>query len=118
MPNIDKAVHLLQPGETAVAVFTDGTYLHINADGSGTSGKWKMDAERTASRVIIYKKNGRGRNRTNEIYLARFHGSKSSDEEGRRTILFSGATLAGVTEEKWTVFSGHGSSNPAQDIKG
>ncbi len=72
-----------------------------------------MGAERTASRVIIYKKNGRGRNRTNEIYLARFDGSEASDEEERRTISFSGATLTGVTEENWRIFA-DANANPVR----
>lgn len=55
MPIFDSITQLLEPGETALCLFTDGRLLTFNEDGSASSGDWKLDPARSTKRAIVYK---------------------------------------------------------------
>lgn len=47
------ARQILQPGEKALLIRTDGRNLAIS-DGDGTSGNWKLSPTRQVDTVLIY----------------------------------------------------------------
>ena len=57
--NIIKAISVLEPGESAVVVFTRGINLKRDADGNGSSGSWKLNPRDLlrVTRIIIYDRN-------------------------------------------------------------
>jgi hypothetical protein len=57
---LDRARDLLDPGETALALFTrlpPGTpddLFHSGSDGSDRTGNWAINSNHTADKVIVY----------------------------------------------------------------
>ena len=101
-----KAQSLLEAGQTAVAVFTKGSNLNLNADGTGTTGDWKVRGDLDVDKVIIYHRRDQD---SNEIYLADFDGVTEAGE-GRRTIHFVNAMLKDSTGKSWKEFAATGQS--------
>lgn len=115
----DEIIHasdLLQSGESAVAVTTDGTHLVIEADGSGETGNWKADNDRRPRKVIIYRTAAPGLDYAAEVYVADFSRWRPSSEEGRSIIDFRNAERVGVTSEAWKAFAS-ASQNPVRYIE-
>ncbi len=110
MPNIERASNLLDPGKFAIVLFTEGQYLTINSDGSGESGKWKMDPDRHFDKVIIYGVTERTP-REAAIYVADYVSTAPSPDRGRFVIRFRGGRQVGTTRRNWKEFAG-GSTNP------
>lgn len=106
------AQSLLKAGQTAVAVFTRGRNLNLNADGTGTTGNWKVRGDLDVDKVIIYHRRDQY---SNEIYLADFDGVTEAGE-GRRTIHFVNASLKDSTEKTWSEFA-EASQNPVKYIQ-
>ena len=101
MRSLHHATDLLQPGETALVVFTDGRHFLQYQDGSGQSGNWKVDPNRRVDRVIVYMRVAW----RNEIYLAHHAGTTLSPEPGRRIVQLKGFEAAGATPENWRDFA-------------
>ena len=102
--NITHALDLLDPGESAIALRTDGRYLKIrNPDGSGSSGNWKISATRPANKVIIYLQlqNQVGA----DIYVANYVDTVGSPDPPRRILYFQDAELIGSTDRNWKTFA-------------
>ena len=110
MPNIEKAVHLLQPGEKAFAVFTEGDRFEKNdADKMGSTGNWGVSVKRakTLTHVIVYV---RVSNDENKIYKGRYTGLEESGEGNLYRILMSEIELAGYTDKNWHEFANTGTN--------
>ncbi len=98
-----KARDLLKKGETAIIFFTRGKHVHINPDGTGTTGYWRLNPKRKVKRVIIYKRESTTSD--NEVYVADHAGFSTPDDEGRYTILLRNMKHVGVTRKNWTEFT-------------
>lgn len=115
----DEILHasdLLQEGESAVAVTTDGTHLVIEPDGAGETGNWKADSDRRPRKVIIYRAVAPGLDYAAEVYLADFSRWRPSNEDGRFIIDFLNAKRVGVTSEGWKAFAS-ASQNPVRYLE-
>jgi hypothetical protein len=116
MDLIDKASDLLNPGETAMVVFTEGLHLVLHSDGTGTSGNWKIDPKRRVGKVIIYKRDSEATDQLNKVYLAD-HTGIVGEVEGKRYIIgLQNTTLRGVTDQNWRMFADAG-TNPVRYLK-
>jgi hypothetical protein len=100
------AKDLVRRGESAVAIFTDGTHFHSRADGTGTTGYWVISTRRKVDRVIIYHR--RESIDANDVYLGSFERVVPSPHKGRNTIRFTGLRLLGSTELNWHKFASTG----------
>jgi hypothetical protein len=109
------AKKLLNNEQSAIAIFTDGRSLTINADGTGNSGVWKTRKDLIKDKVIIYFRNPS--TNKNEIYVGDFCNLKASDIEGlehRFYVVFNNLNLVGETDNNWYEFVGtkKGNVNP------
>ena len=108
--SIQHATDLLEEGETAVAVTTDGHRLRIGPDGTGETGNWRVDSSRTPRAVILHRT---GSGEDAEVYRADFLRFRPSEEEGRSVIDFANAEKMGITERGWREFASAG-QNPVR----
>jgi hypothetical protein len=53
MPNFDAAIELVQPGNTALILKTDGTHLTFTLGEPGSSGLWRLKANRKVDMVSL-----------------------------------------------------------------
>src|SRR5438874_1334261 len=93
---VQSLLDVLQPGESALAVFTDGRHFQLNGDGTGTSGNWVAGPERVVDRFVVYHRDGRA-GEVAQVYRADFAGTTPSPEPGRVIVSFQSAELIGVT---------------------
>ena len=102
---VDSARDLLQSGESAVVIFTDGREFRHSHDGSGKTGFWKMNPKRSVDKVIIYRRD-RSLD-TNEVWTATPVGVIPAPARypGRYIIKLSNVKFAGTTDEKWPTFA-------------
>ena len=107
-----KALDLLQPGETAIVLFTRGDNLRIQSDGTGESGNWKMNPDCDFNKVIIYLR----KKDKNQIYIGTFSDIVDSREKGRYIVKFINVELRGETKDDWLEF-GAQSQSPVQYIE-
>jgi hypothetical protein len=98
---------LLRPGESALAVLTDGRRLRLSGDGTGTSGNWVIDPARQVDRFIVYYREGTA-GETAKLYIADYAGAAPSPEAGRFVVSFEGAQQVGVTRWPWPEFADTG----------
>ena len=108
-----KAAQLLQEGENALVLFTGGTDLDIEPDGTGLTGRWKVDPDRVPDRIILYVR-PEGSN-TADIFTAINTGVAPSEIEGRSWIFLSNITNVGSTDVDWFEFA-QGGQNPVRYI--
>ena len=104
---INSALDLLQPGESAVVLFTRGQHLTFNPDGSGLSGNWKMGTYRNPDKVILYRRQPEAWPQA-DIYMGDYVDVIESPEQGRRIVRFSHSTNAGTTNRNWYEFADAG----------
>jgi hypothetical protein len=112
-----KARDVIEPGETAVAIFTSGRRFKLNQDGSGSTGNWVISQRRKTDKVIIYKQDAeRGQH---EIYVGLLIEIIDSDEQGRREVRMANLELVGTTTNNWNEFTETqvGAVNPIKYIK-
>jgi len=110
MPALEKAVHLLQPGEKAFAVFTEGDRFEKNdADRTGSTGNWGVNVKRAQmlTHVIVYV---RVSNNENKIYKGRYEGLEESGEGNLYRVLMSEIEFVGYTDRNWHEFADTGTN--------
>jgi hypothetical protein len=102
----------LQPGESALAVFTDGRHFQLYPDGTGTSGNWKTRPPHTIDRFVVYCRDGSAGD-VAQVYCADFIGTTPSPEAGRVVVQFRNARQLGITRQSWPKFADTG-TNPVR----
>ena len=102
MKIVNNARDLLQEGETAMVIFTRGPQLVKHADGTGTTGNWKMTPRIDVDWLVIYLRKADG---SNKIYRAKPVAVRSSIEDGRSGIEFASLQLMGQTTASWYQFA-------------
>jgi hypothetical protein len=98
-----KARDLLKNGESAVVLFTRGARFTVKANGSGSSGNWRIGANRNPDKVIVYHRLGSAND--NEVFIANWVGIKDSSEENLSVIMFDKCKSAGPTTLNWFKFA-------------
>jgi hypothetical protein len=104
-----KAKDLIRRGESAVAIFTDGTHYKPKSDGTGTTGYWVISARRKVDKVIIYLRGETSDD--NVIFLGNYEHVVPSPDKGRNIVRFSGLQQVGTTTLNWHEFANTG-TNP------
>ena len=108
-----KAKDLLREREEALVLFTTGVDLDISSDGTGLTGKWKVDPERVPDRIILYV---RPEGSDSADILSAFNtGVAQSEIEGRIFIFLSNIANVGSTNANWIEFA-EGGQNPVRYI--
>jgi hypothetical protein len=102
MKELESLREVLQPGESALAVFTDGRHFQLYPDGTGTSGNWKTRPPHTIDRFVVA-----------QVYCADFIGTTPSPEAGRVVVQFRNARQLGITRQSWPKFADTG-TNPVR----
>jgi|WetSurMetagenome_2_1015567.scaffolds.fasta_scaffold293360_1 hypothetical protein len=111
-----RATDVIQPGETAIVIFTHGdNFVHDLKVGDGESGNWKIstDSLEFVNRVIIYLR--KHRENKNRVFLGDYSGYRKSEEPGRLIVRFNALIEIEETDLNWIEFS-EGSQNPVQII--
>jgi hypothetical protein len=108
-----KAVDVLQPGETALVLFTRGELFTTNPDRSGETGNWRLDPQRVPDRVVIYRRGDT--TDSNEVFIASCAGFRPSKEPGRLVLQLAKVSPAGTTHLNWRDFA-QASSNPIRYV--
>ena len=68
---IESIYDVLPSTGTALAVFTRGMHLQIEADGTGQSGNWRIDPNREFDYLIIYERDeDEMGSASNKVYVA------------------------------------------------
>lgn len=114
LTELQSVIELLEPGESALVVFTHGQHFNLDPDGTGSSGDWVIDPDRHVDRFIVYSRRGPAGGPA-EVYRAEFVSAAESAKPGRFVVNFSGAELVGVTRESWPQFADTG-VNPVRYI--
>jgi hypothetical protein len=104
MDEIVTMLDLLEPGESALAVLTDGRHFRMNDDGSGRSGNRKVDPQRDVDLFIVYHRPGKAGDAA-KLYRAVYTGATPSTEPGRAVVSFEEVEPAGVTRSSWREFA-------------
>jgi len=117
MTKFKQASEVLQPGQTAVVVFTHGEHFSFDVAGNGSSGKWVLDPEtvKEVDKVIIYLR--RDYENVNRIFLGNFAGLRASNLPDRYVIRFTGLKEVGAAEANWPNFASAG-QNPVSYVNG
>lgn len=106
MPTFDSAEELLEPGETGLFLFTNGQFLTIGPDGSGSSGNWKLDPNRTVQRVVVFRWSMPDGERIVELFSGLLSGIDGPTDEGRYIVRFNDMQPQGTTSQTWEAFTG------------
>jgi hypothetical protein len=114
MGNITKASDLLRVGEVALVLFTRGPLFDLRADGSGSTGNWKLDPDFRSDRVIIYLRKGDAA--TNDVYMGDFESVRHSTERNRLVVTFRNMSRVGATDSNWFQFA-NGGQSPTQVVE-
>jgi hypothetical protein len=101
---------LLEPGQSALCIFTRGMNFHVGQDGHGTTGHWVIDPNHPVDFVMLYLRQ-EGANQNNEVYTAHVNGYEGPDEEHRFNIQLIDIVLHGATTVDWCHFCDTG-QNP------
>ena len=115
MNTFDTVQELLQPGETALCVLTDGRNFTFHPDGSGSTGFWKINPVRQADCVVVFRQGLRHGQRYVELFTAQHDGVVGANEEGRYTIKLLNMQLVDSTEHSWQKFANAG-QNPVRYV--
>lgn len=108
-----RAIDVLNPGETALVLFTRGELFIHRSDGTGETGNWRIDPTRISDRVIIYRRTQGGDGA--EVFISHHAGWRPSTEEGRWVIALTKISLLGTTHLDWGRFADAG-TNPVRYI--
>ena len=114
MPTFDSAQELLRPGETGLAVHTDGRHFTHEPDRSGITGNWVINPKRQIDCVVVVRWERRGRQRFTEMFTARPEEFVRL-ENGRHEIKLIDVQLAGSTDRSWLEFAETG-RNPVKYV--
>ncbi len=88
----------------------------IIADGSGSTGYWKVSPSRRADRVAIHRQSVRAGQRLNELFTALHDGVIGPTKKNRRyTVRLRDIQHAGTTDRNWPDFADT-RSNPVRYI--
>ena len=111
-----KARDLIADGETAVVILTSGPYFEVNADGSGSTGKWVIDPTRRLDKVIIYRRDPL--HLTAEVFVGEPVDIVKSDRDRRYVIHLANVRDMGETPETWLPFADlkPGAQNPIRYV--
>ena len=108
MTTYSLAADLLGPGQTALCVMTNGQFLTVNEDRTGTSGYWVLDEQQqSASVLLIYKWAMRNRGKHVDVLLGSVTEMRKEEEgrfAGRYLISFSDMECVGSTVSDWEEF--------------
>jgi hypothetical protein len=109
MPQFTSAIELLAPGETALVVFTDGTGLTDNHDGTGSTGWWTINPKRKVDVVIVYRRATKDQT-DNDVFIGHHDGIDGPLEDcpypGHRYLVrLRNFKLAGHTHANWRQFA-------------
>jgi hypothetical protein len=112
-----KAKNLIDNGETAAVIFTDGRNFRLNDDGTGYSGNWRVRKDVRVDKVVVYVR----KQFTNDVYVGDFVQLVASTEDhlpDRRAFKFVGMKYAGSTRKNWNEFTDakHGAVSPVRYI--
>lgn len=113
MVEYSSADQLLRPGEVALFIFTDGTELKVDANGTGSTGDWVLDPKRGFDWVFIYRR-GR-RDEIAELIMAR-RGDMEERADGRFLVNLREVKSVGSTRANWHEFAGAPTNNPIRYI--
>jgi hypothetical protein len=109
-----KAIDLLEKGESAVVVCTNGRNLRFSSDGFGSTGNWKVSPKRRVHKVVIYERD-EVRN-IHEVYVADHIGVSEPNARGRRVTNLAKIRSIGMTTNNWYEFAGEG-QNPVRYVQ-
>lgn len=108
MPTFSSAQELVVPGETALCLFTDGSFLTLGQNGIGSSGFWFLNPHRPYQRIIIFRWSRRDGQRYVELFTALPAGLDGPETDGqfrgRYRIRLRHIHLAGTTNASWEDF--------------
>ena len=107
-----KAQDVIGAGESAIAIYTDGTRLVIGENGDGQTGNWVVRRDIDVDRVILYLPTANGA----EVHVGAFTGVIAEAGEGRRVLGFSELKHVGHTDANWSEFAGKG-QNPIRYLR-
>jgi predicted HNH restriction endonuclease len=107
MNQIDTFEDVLDRGETAIALKTDGMYLDRRVD-TWKSSWWNIKADAKPDKVIIYLAEGAT---GGQIYVGNFVKVVRDPQEEKSTVFFSQVQLAGQTNRRWRTFTKQNSSS-------
>ena len=102
-----KARDFIKPGENVIVILTRGSDFSLPDGKTGSTGKWKIDPNRSVDRVIIYLRNDEIN--TNTLYIANHAGVEPADREGRYNIQLTHVQYIGTTSANWNNFAETGS---------
>ena len=97
-----KAHDFVERGEAAMVVYTDGSNLVIEGDGSGQISDLAININMEVEKVIIYWDEDDG---APAIYTARYAGVESYEGGDGFTVLFDAAEYEGDPEGDWYDFA-------------
>ena len=107
MPTYTKAYELLEPGETALCLFTNGQFFTIEGD-TGSTGFWTLpDPDRRFDRVIICQWTKRDGHIHRDVFTALAGNLEHVTQgkfAGRYNVGLIELRLAGTTAAEWESF--------------
>lgn len=109
MTKLSSAEEMVEPGETALCLFTDGRFLSLGPTGFGSSGFWFLDPLRRYELVIIFKwlRDDSGR-RCVELFTALPAGLDGPQADGqfrgRYSVRLRQIRQVGTTDASWEDF--------------
>lgn len=106
MTKYSSAEQILRPGEVGLFIFTDGTNLTINPDGTGETGNWVVDLRRRVVCVIIYKRDTANPSH-NDLFIAQ-SGDFDGPRDDRYLINLRDIKHLGNTDVNWSEFASTG----------
>jgi hypothetical protein len=109
MPTYSLATELLEPGETALCLFTNGEYFTISDKGTGSSGYWPINPQRPFDRIIIFHWSDAAGQRHVDLFTALsagFEGPVTDGKyEGRYTVKLQQLAKVGTTDSTYEQFA-------------
>ena len=111
MKEYERISELVEAGQIAVGVMTDGR--HLERGKIWRSGNWRISAKCVADRVIVYHRHGE----VSAVIVGDFIDTVAAATPGRRVIRFSNAREIGFTNSNWPEFAESGSSNPIRYVR-
>jgi len=113
-----KATDLLEKGEIAILIRTDGRGFSIDSKGFGRTGVWVINPDRRVHKVIIYKQDNPLT--PNEVYVADHVGVSQHTDSRRYIIRLADIRPLGSITENWYEFADlkQGARNPIRYLEG
>jgi putative restriction endonuclease len=104
MPKFESATELLNPGETALVVFTKGRHLTDKRDGTGSTGWWKINPQHKVDSVIVYRRMSDDQT-DNDLYVGKPDSIEGPREDGRYLVRLQNFKFAGRAIVNWRKFA-------------